>query len=178
MKNIHDDTEDEESYSRGLEMRPNTSGEYATYAKWQRELEEDNTCAGKFRRWRHYMLIIFFRLNSYLAAYLTVIITSGVYFASLQAGNDDLSAFAQSFLSGVVVATVFVLFTETADRCSRFPEHSTKHVQNDVHWSRGAVFICYLIGLIISSFALKNINDYCMLTQKPCHLKHAFIPPN
>jgi len=118
------------------------------------------------------------KFNSLLGGYITVIITSGVFFASIQAGNDDLSAFTQSFLSGLVAATVLMALSDCAYKVSRFRETSERHLYNETHWSMMAVFLCYIIVMAVCSFALKNINDYCSLTQKPCQLKRAFITSN
>jgi hypothetical protein len=169
--------EDQEGYENRLGAM-NESGEYATYIKWEREMRENRSCRGRLR-WMVYRLwFMLLELNSLLSGFVTVVVTCGVFYSSLKAGNEDEAAFVQSLLSGSVAMCVFQGFAYMADKLSRFPETSRRHVIDKTHWSVGCIFLVYLVALIVACWALANINNYCGSEKKPCFIKAAFITQN
>jgi hypothetical protein len=168
---------DEESYEEGLGL-PNESGEYTTYMKWRREMEENRTIRGRCCWMRYRIWFLLLKFNPYLAGFVTVVVTCGVFFSSLKAGNEDEAAFTQSLLSGTVTMLILQFFSMLADKFSRFPETSRPHIHDETHWSMVAIFLIYIFCLCLAIWALANINEYCSGNKKPCYIKAAFITSN
>lgn len=172
------DQEDYESGLEGVDTRPNlnTSGKHATYQIEWKKMEEDKTKCGRLRYWFWSFWCFLFRIQYLFTDFIIVMATAGTYYGATKAGMDEDLAFMRSILAGLVTMLVLRGLNYMSYRCAMFPEKSTVHVEDELHYSKYLVFLVHIIFFSVGVSLIARLNEFCAKDTKPCLVEQVFNP--
>jgi hypothetical protein len=168
----------EEGYENGLEVKYNSSEQFAGQREREIRLLEEKGCMGRSKRAIFALMQFLLATEPILQGVVVVTSATGTFFSALKAGVDPDTAFLDSWVAGMLAFFFLFLVWWATYRYGVFVDkESRKRIRNELSCCVWVGYFISIVMFVISCYLLYNIRNYCP-KDVACNLKGVFIPDN